>query len=574
MPENEDNQINALKTISLDDETLRVGNYIVMFGGRDVQGEYFEADTDLESSYTKSGVLHVDWEHGFEPSEIDPDDVLGYVDWGTLKKDARGAFVERVMNRRNEYVQWLEALITEGMIGTSSEALGKGVVKDTKTGKIKKWPLKRDTLTVWPAEPRMLSQNAITAIKSLAALNPNLKAIAEVNQKLQALEQELGESLDSATAEVTPDVDCKIQTLESSTDEQQEVTKAMEGEEAKAVVPEFDYEKLATILETKRQEAESIKTAPAMLKIPKYSDNSETDAFIYHLKTGRDAGIYKAALTSSTASEGGYLVPDDFYNRIIAQRDELSIARKAGALVIQTSLDVVNVPRETGRSAFTITTAGGAYSESEPTFGQVAITVYKPTNLIKVAEELMDDQAANLEGFLADQLGRGMATWENTKFLVGTGSSEPEGVYVGGTAGLTTDYATTLGASEIPELYFKLNPEYVDGACWVMKNPTLGLIMGLTGEPFRFMPTPQGGLQPQLIGHPVYLSENNAAHTSGLKSIVWGNWNFYGIAERRGLRIVRNPYLYMGNGQIGLFSSFRAGGAVLQAEAFQYATAA
>ena len=61
---------NALKTISSTDDELRVGNYIVLFGGRDLEGiasdaknadgslgEYFTKDTQLESSYTKAGVL-------------------------------------------------------------------------------------------------------------------------------------------------------------------------------------------------------------------------------------------------------------------------------------------------------------------------------------------------------------------------------------------------------------------------------------------------------------------------------------------------------------------------------------
>jgi HK97 family phage major capsid protein len=50
----------------------------------------------------------------------------------------------------------------------------------------------------------------------------------------------------------------------------------------------------------------------------------------------------------------------------------------------------------------------------------------------------------------------------------------------------------------------------------------------------------------------------------------FGNWNFYALAERRGLTISRNPYLYQANGQIGIFCSVRFGGAVLQSEAFKW----
>lgn len=186
-------QGNHLKTISKTDDELRVANYIVLFGGRDLEwlrsgknpdgskGEFFTEKTDFESSYTKAGVFHIDWEHGAgkrldgkdAPGE---DDVLGVVDWRTAKKDSHGIWVERALSRRNEYVKLLEELIDNGLVGTSSQAVSTGI-KRNKAGEILKWPLRRDTLTFTPAEPRMLSDNALSAIKTLSELVPDLKAL-------------------------------------------------------------------------------------------------------------------------------------------------------------------------------------------------------------------------------------------------------------------------------------------------------------------------------------------------------------------------------------------------------------
>jgi hypothetical protein len=86
---------NELKAISKTDTELRVGNYIALFGGKDLEGEHFTPETDFTSSYTKTGVLYVDWEHGLG-KKIDgksapgPDDVLGYVDWKTAKPPWKG----------------------------------------------------------------------------------------------------------------------------------------------------------------------------------------------------------------------------------------------------------------------------------------------------------------------------------------------------------------------------------------------------------------------------------------------------------------------------------------------------
>jgi len=171
---------NALKAISKTDDELRVGNYIALFGGKDLAGEYFTADTNFESSYTKTGILYLDWEHGAS-QKVDgkaapgPDDILGYVDWKTAKSDKLGLWVERVLDRRNQYVKYLDMLITAGLVGSSTEAINRDVVI-AKSGEIKSWPLMRDSLTVMPIEPRMMTENVITAVKGLAKVNPDLEA--------------------------------------------------------------------------------------------------------------------------------------------------------------------------------------------------------------------------------------------------------------------------------------------------------------------------------------------------------------------------------------------------------------
>lgn len=187
-----ENEGNELKAIGETDQEFRVANYIVLFGDertRDLEGigtrrinpdgsigEYFTAKTILDSPYTEINLIAQDWEHGEDPDSDNPnpdlkspgrDDILGYVDWATAKTTSRGVWVERVLNKRNRYVQWLKQLIADGLIGTSSEPVQKGVKKSPK-GEILAWPLYRDTLTIKPMEWRMMSENTLTAIKALA----------------------------------------------------------------------------------------------------------------------------------------------------------------------------------------------------------------------------------------------------------------------------------------------------------------------------------------------------------------------------------------------------------------------
>lgn len=184
--------MNALKAIRKTDDSLVVENYIVLFGGRDLEGtvngntnpdgsvgEFFSKATDLRSHYTNTGVLYVDWEHGWgDDGEPGADEPLGFVDWTTAKADDHGVKVQRILDRRASFVRMIEPLIEEGLIGTSSEAVPNKVQK-ADTGEILRWPLRRDTLTVTPMEPRMLSANAVQAIKALGDKVPSLKSMIE-----------------------------------------------------------------------------------------------------------------------------------------------------------------------------------------------------------------------------------------------------------------------------------------------------------------------------------------------------------------------------------------------------------
>lgn len=174
--------MNNLKALSKTDNELRVGNYMVLFGGRDLVNEYFTKNTAFKSNYTDIGMLYVDFEHGLDPDAIgnDASNVLGVVDWKSAKVDETGIFVERILNRRASYMDFLSELIDAGLIGTSSAAIP-GKTKKTSAGEIVEWPLMRDSLTVTPMEPRMIAGNVLSAAKSLSEIFPYNKSLATLS---------------------------------------------------------------------------------------------------------------------------------------------------------------------------------------------------------------------------------------------------------------------------------------------------------------------------------------------------------------------------------------------------------
>jgi len=299
--------------------------------------------------------------------------------------------------------------------------------------------------------------------------------------------------------------------------------------------------------------------------------DDEMKSFRYYLRTG-DQVAYRAAMQSQTDDEGGYAVPDDFYARIVAKRDEKSVVRAAGPTIIPTSLDRILVPTEgTSATAFVRTAEEGSVDENEPTLGQVIVTVHRNTKLVKASIEWLADNKGGGDSFLADVFARAEAKWENDMFLTGSGTNQPQGAVTASGAGLTAAGTNALTAANIISLVHSLGDFYADGSWMFMRNSTLGALRALTGNPFAFAVTPQGNAGArELVGYPVGISGQMDALTTGLKPVLFGNFEFYVIAERQGMFVQRLIELYAGTGQVGLLASFRRGGAVLQADAFKH----
>jgi HK97 family phage major capsid protein len=565
---------------AITDDTFTVAGYGVVFGGVDLEGDTFKADTDYMLDTVPEPVVLYD--HAQEIKSV-----LGHVTKISAKE--AGLWMEAQISRAQDYAEQVLELVQKGKLGYSTGSVAHLV--ERLEGNIKRWPVYELSLTPTPAEPRTLG---VEYLKGLGVVIPT-EAELDVSPEGEALEGLEPESAASVDAEDNAEVVTKINTGEFIMSDDKKVAPEV-APEVQPEAPTIDMDALKAELniaaqdavknawETESAERGGILTeAPAVKKETKMGgDHDGGEAFMHWVKTG-SSNYYtksnlKAALQEGTAAEGGVLVPQGLHESIIAKRDDLSVARAAGAMVVQTTVDSVQIPSENATGGFALTAEEGAANQDEPTFTSNAIQVYKFTNLTKVSDELLADEKTNLEGFLGDMWARSAADVENEYFLKGTGSSQPKGVLVGGTAALTLDSATTIAASEIPELYFLLPGAYAqegDAVAWATNQSTLGVIRGLTGNDFMFMPTPMGegtrGAGQSLYGAPVYTSSQILAMATGRSVIVVGNWNYYGIVERNEIVISRNPYLYQANGQVGFFVNIRFGGDVLQAEAFQYA---
>lgn len=546
------------------------------YEGRDSDGEAFHKDTDI---WMKEGdTVPVTYYHGYGPD--DPFDwqdipvVIGVAKF--MRVDKRGYWFDVKLDESEQLA--LRILADPKKARASSGAVGH-LVRMGKANMIDVWPV--GELALFDTNEWRQPAN------DYAVVNAKNNTMQEANVKADEAKTEAKQS-EFESKETKGDKLKMEKELEKT-----EAKEAEEKTEAKKETIDIDYGKIGGMIKEavlpisekvdameKSFNAPSTEQGGLAINIKKTTDLGFKDdavkSFMHWIKTGDEVAA-KGALQEGTSDEGGYIVPDDFYNRIVEKRDDVSIPRRAGARILTTSRDVMKVPVEGTAATFAITAEEAAYNESEPLIGEVSVTIYKFTNLVKISEELMADQAANLEPWLASHLARKWALTENQYTLAGTGSSQPQGVLYGGTAGLTLDDTNAISAGEIPELMGKLGSSYEDSAVWTMRNATLWYLKGLASSSvFVLNQQEKTGLVDKVMwGKPVYVSDNMGAYTTTAnKSLCFGNWDYYALVERQGMTVTRNPYLYEASGQIGIFSRVRFGGAVLQAEAFQYATQA
>lgn len=564
---------------------LRVGAYGIRFGNTqelDLTGEWFGQDTDY-GPHKGDGVVSM-FHHGIPVAK--GLEKLAQKTFAPVKTrlDPLGLWVETVLDMADEYERHVAEMVKRGKLRWSSGAASHMVLRDEKTMQIKRWHPAEFSYTPQAAEPRL---PVIVPLKALPVIEINASdndapkggstAGAPIDTEAMTNHPPIQKSIGVPTMD-EKEILALIEKRESE-------RKAAELAETERKEKEDARVKAAVEAERTRLEAE-YKTANrrGSYAFHKVAERGTVDedykAMLYWLRTG-DKVAAKAALQEDTDSEGGYLVPDGFYNRISEKLRERSVVRAAGATVVPTSLKMVEFPAENAAASVTLTAEEAAYTQSEPTIAIVQVTNYKASVVMKVSEELLADQQANLDQFLNNQILNGLATWENTYFVAGTGTAQPRGALTASGLGVTAAGTGAITSTEVVNLVYSLGDAYADNAAIVTRRATLGSLRALaSANQFLFNRTPQGsgsgggqgGINSDevLYGMPVFQTAQIAAMATGVKSMLIGDFSRYVITENGGLTISRNPYLYQANGQVGIFATKRQGGNSLLDEAFKH----
>ena len=270
----------------------------------------------------------------------------------------------------------------------------------------------------------------------------------------------------------------------------------------------------------------------------------------------------------SVGSDGG-IVPQGFYDQIIAKIDEQAIMRQLATVIGTGAGEDMKFPQVTANSVGALVAEAGAIGESEPTTASVTLGAFKYAYLTQVSSELLADNGVDIESYLADTSGSALGRGAGVDFAVGNGSSKPNGLMNACSTGKTTAGATAITVDELISLFHSVTAPYRTNASWIMNDATVDYIRKLKdgNNNYLWQPSVALGLPDILLGKPVFTDPNIETIATAKKTVAFGDMSKYFIREVTGIQVDRSVDYAFANDLVTFRFIYRADGDLMDTNA-------
>ncbi len=305
------------------------------------------------------------------------------------------------------------------------------------------------------------------------------------------------------------------------------------------------------------------------------------------VKTGRAADSYKKAMLSALRSnfrhvsnvlqegvdaDGGYLVPEEYDSRLINGLKEENIIRKLGHTITTSGERKINIAATKPAAAWI--DEGEALTFSDATFSQINLDAHKLHVAVKVTEELLYDNAFQLENYIIEEFYKALANAEEDAFINGDGTGKPLGILAasgGAEVGVSAASATAITADEVINLVYSLKRPYRKNAVFILNDQTIAALRKLKdgNGAYMWQPALVAGEPDKLLGYPVYTSAYMPTVEAGAKTIIFGDLSYYNIGDRGSRSFAELRELFAGNGMVGFVAKERVDGKLVLPEAIK-----
>jgi HK97 family phage major capsid protein len=306
------------------------------------------------------------------------------------------------------------------------------------------------------------------------------------------------------------------------------------------------------------------------------ADPEYVNAFKAHMRKGD----IQAAMSKGTAEDGGYLAPVEWDRTITGKLKRISPIRANARVVSITTAGFKKLFADRAVGSGWVGETAARPATSTPQIGQLDFPLGEIYANPAISQQMLDDAAIDLEGWLGDEVDIEFARQEGIAFLSGDGTNKPHGVltYVTGAANaarhpwgaievVNSGAAATLTSDSFIDLFYSVPAEYRQNA---------KLYTGrLAQASMRKLKDGQGNYlwQPSFVaGQPATLGGESIVEIPDMPAVAANNIAaLYGdmeatyiVIDRVGIRVLRDPFT--NKPFVHFYTTKRVGGGVYNPE--------
>ena len=329
------------------------------------------------------------------------------------------------------------------------------------------------------------------------------------------------------------------------------------------------------------------------------SDPNSPEYAARWLRDGFNGSPSNRAVSTTTSAAA---IPVDMERRIVEQMYLNTVMRTLCKVVTIDSKRTLTV--ETGIPTGYLITEGNAITLSDPSFRAISVVPYKMAAATQMTQEFIDDAIGQGNpgtglDYIANRLAVGLGRIQDSYFVTGTGSSQPQGIadatstawatsneiIAQGVALTAASAISTITATNLIDTVFAVPAQYRASPRfkWLLSDTALKNIRKLqTNSQYVWtLGTDQtnsltSGLPGTILGYQYAISEYmptaaagvGSANVRGAAYVIVGNWDYFEIYDRTGMQSLFDPFSLSASLQSILYAYMRTDSHITNPAAF------
>jgi HK97 family phage major capsid protein len=290
-------------------------------------------------------------------------------------------------------------------------------------------------------------------------------------------------------------------------------------------------------------------------------------------RSGARGEEFRAGIFGDTGASGGSLTLPSLVSRnIFAVMQSANVMRATRMTLLTTPTGApIAVPVGTQGAATQIANQDTTFAGTDPTMAAKFLHAYPAGELVSVANDLITDSGVDVLGWVSQTIGVAVAKQEETWWVAGTGSNQPQGLMTAGGVGsggtVATGGSLILGPAgavveKLIDVQYAVNSRYRAVGEWLVNDATAATMRKLRSDgggtigPFLWSPSPTVGLvdgtPDTFMGRPIWVSSNVSAMGSANTVLAYGDFSYFVAREVGGLSLEKSEDVFFAKNQTAL----------------------